>query len=41
MGISQSTVGVLLHRAARKLGVRTRDELVAAVIASSTKPPER
>jgi len=29
MGIAPSTVGVLLHRAARKLGARDRDELVA------------
>lgn len=29
MGISPSTVGVLLHRAAHKLGTTTRDELVA------------
>ena len=28
LGVSASTVGVLLHRAARKLGVRTRAELV-------------
>jgi DNA-binding CsgD family transcriptional regulator len=28
MGVSASTVGVLLHRAARKLGARTRAELV-------------
>jgi DNA-binding NarL/FixJ family response regulator len=29
LGVSASTVGVLLHRAARKLGTRTRAELVA------------
>jgi DNA-binding CsgD family transcriptional regulator len=29
MGISPSTVGVLLHRAAGKLGAHTRDEMVA------------
>jgi len=28
LGVSASTVGVLLHRAARKLGVRTRAELL-------------
>ncbi len=30
LGISSSTVGVLLHRAARKLGAHTRGELLAA-----------
>ena len=29
MGVSPSTVGVLLHRAARKLDAQTRDELIA------------
>ena len=29
MGISASTVGVLLHRAARKLDCQTRGELLA------------
>ncbi|HEY1586668.1 MAG TPA: LuxR C-terminal-related transcriptional regulator [Polyangia bacterium] len=29
MGVSPSTVGVLLHRAARKLGAKTRAELIA------------
>jgi DNA-binding CsgD family transcriptional regulator len=31
LGVSASTVRVLLHRAARKLGAKTRDELVALV----------
>ena len=35
MGISSSTVGVLLHRAARKLGTRTRAELIAKLTRSS------
>jgi DNA-binding CsgD family transcriptional regulator len=29
LGISASTVGVLLHRAAQKLGTRARSELIA------------
>jgi DNA-binding CsgD family transcriptional regulator len=32
MGISSSTVGVLLHRASQKLGTSTRDELVARFV---------
>lgn len=38
MGISASTVGVLLHRAARKLGVSTRQELIAAYQAAEREP---
>jgi DNA-binding CsgD family transcriptional regulator len=40
LGIAASTVGVLLHRAALKLGARTRAELIAAyllTLASSSK----
>jgi DNA-binding CsgD family transcriptional regulator len=37
LGLSPSTVGVLLHRAARKLGVRTRDELIAAFLAETKR----
>lgn len=37
LGVSASTVAVLLHRAARKLGVATREELLAA-FASLSKP---
>jgi DNA-binding NarL/FixJ family response regulator len=49
MGASASTVGVLLHRAARKLGSRTRAELLAGflglaaaneVSSAASHPPE-
>lgn len=39
MGLSPSTVGVLLHRAAKKLRTTTREELVAAYAAGSREPP--
>jgi DNA-binding CsgD family transcriptional regulator len=40
MGLSASTVGVLLHRAGRKLGTSTREALVAAYQASRGSPDE-
>src|SRR5262249_19060843 len=39
MGISASTVRVLLHRAAARLGVRTREELIAAALGPRPCPP--
>jgi DNA-binding CsgD family transcriptional regulator len=38
LGISASTVGVLLHRAAQKLGCRTRVELMGSFRASLAHP---
>ena len=39
MGISPATVGVLLHRAAVKLGTRSRSELVASFARFAFTPP--
>ena len=36
LGISSSTVGVLLSRAVARLGVRTRRALIATYLASAT-----
>jgi DNA-binding CsgD family transcriptional regulator len=40
LGIAVSTAGVLLGRAAHKLGARSRRELIAAFVASRTRNPE-
>jgi DNA-binding CsgD family transcriptional regulator len=41
LGITVSTVGVLLGRAARRLGVRSRRELIAAVESSTASAQDR
>jgi DNA-binding CsgD family transcriptional regulator len=40
LGISQSTVAVFLHRAARRLRVATRGELIAKFLSSSSRAPQ-
>lgn len=40
LGVAPSTVGVLLFRAARKFGVRTRQELLAAYRHAFSEPPD-
>lgn len=40
LGISASTVGVLLHRAAEKLGCHSRAELLARFLELAAAPPQ-
>ena len=42
LGLARSTVGVLLFRAAAKLGVRTREDVISAYARTRTSlPPDR